>query len=148
MELTILIFFILLMLPGLWLVLNFRREIKEREWNAERRRIEHERIATMAAMQQRRSARPLVAAQTRSAVATPQPAATGNAPASTSDDVASFDASPAPADMWREMDTSHLDMAFENFLNATSHPCDTLTTSQISEAFEKFSNKSPRHAYV
>jgi hypothetical protein len=146
MELAIFIFFIVLLLPGLWLVLDFRREIKDREWGVEQQRIEHERIAAMATMR-RRSYRHSVQARTLSAVETLQPAETTNKAAPARNDV-SLDARRTPADIWREMDTSHLDTAFENFLNATSHPCDTLTTSQISEAFEKFSNTSQRRAYV
>lgn len=55
METGVVIFFIILFVPGLWLVFSFRRDIKQRRWVEEERRAERERATRNSAL--RRSSR-------------------------------------------------------------------------------------------
>jgi hypothetical protein len=135
MELSVILFFILLMIPGCWLILSIRQEINERKWLNEQQRIEQERMAAMSV--RHRSAR-------RSAWGHAGAPGVGVSPAtvSTEPPLAHQDASKgwsgAQADSWQDLTDSHVGAAFESFLRLSPRSSEGFTTSQIDEAFEKF----------
>jgi hypothetical protein len=114
MELSIVLFFFMLLIPGLLMILNVRREFKRQEWLDEQRRLEHERNAVRSAG--RRPPR-----------------------SSAPDDYArsSGEAGTAPAGQGLAV-SSHLGAALEHYLRAKPLPVAEVKQSHIDEAFEKF----------
>lgn len=137
METGVVVFFIILFVPGLWLVFRFRQDIKQRLWFEEQRRIEHERARSTRTPARHRSPR-------RSApddvplpveIAPPATARTG---AETAEKAASTDGSSSQRESGRDLTASKVGAAFEIFLNETTSPDEDVTPSQVDEAFEKF----------
>jgi hypothetical protein len=143
MEMSIIIFVTILLIPGIWLIVVIGREFKQREFLQEQRRIEHERIASRSAFlrpaSRRFAARPIVSTVEPNAPARGSAVATPAQP----DEAASQDSSYADASnsSWQDLTASHVGTAFESFQDAIpteTPPDDTTTTSQVDEAFEKF----------
>ena len=131
MEGGIVLFFIIIFIPGLWLVFNFRREIKQRLWFEERRLMEQERAI-------RASARRYFApghARLPVDIAPPAPPISG---AERVEKSISTDSSSVQLESWQDLTASNMGAAFEIFLRETAHPSEWIMTSQIDEAFEKF----------
>ena len=132
MESGIFLFFIILFIPGLWLVFSLRREIKHRLWFEEQRLIEQERAAHIAAL--RRSA--TGHARLPVEIALPVPPHSG---AETAEKEATHtDLSGVQAESWQDLTASNVGAAFEIFLHETAQSSEWIMTSQIDEAFEKF----------
>ena len=135
MELSGIIFFLALLIPGLWLILSIRQEINQRKWLDEQHRLEQERVAAMSA--RRRSSRRYAQPHAGSSVEGVSPAMASTEPALAHQD-ASHDWSSAQEDSWQNLTDSHVGAAFESFLRLSPRSAEGFTTSQIDEAFEKF----------
>ncbi|HEX8652737.1 MAG TPA: hypothetical protein VF708_18115 [Pyrinomonadaceae bacterium] len=137
MEMAVILFFIVLLIPGLWLILTVQGMIKGRERLEEEWRIERERI-NWRPLRRRISRRPVQehngspAEELASKFASAEQALQAR-------EAASVQSSKAQAaDPWHDFNASQLSMAFESFLLSESPSTDLLTTSQINEAFDKF----------
>lgn len=140
MEMSIIIFVTILLIPGIWLVVVLGREFKQREWLQDQRRIEQERIASRSSM--RRPLRPSAAHPTSSTAEPIAPERVNSAPARP-EEAASQDSSDAQASAssWQDLTASQVGTAFESFhdeLPTQLPPDDTATAAQVNEAFEKF----------
>ena len=137
MEMTVILFFIVLLLPGLWLILTVHSMIKGRERLEEECRIERERINSRSLRRRisRRSVHERVGAPAEDLAS--KFASTEQALQAHED--ASVQSSKAQAaDPWYDFSASQLGVAFESFLLSESPSTDLFTTSQINEAFDKF----------
>ena len=136
MESVTLLFFIILLIPGLWLVFTFRRDIKQRRWEEEEQaRIEQERAIHVSA--QRRFSRRPAPGDARLPVETAPPAPANNG-AAPEEQAASTDWSSVRLESWQDLTSSNMGAAFEIFLHETEQLSEDIMTSQIDEAFEKF----------
>jgi hypothetical protein len=128
MELSVVIFFVALMIPGFWLIFTIGREYRRREGLHEQLRIEQERAAHISALRR---------APSRSAARPSPPTVEPAAPGSSS----------AQGDSWQDLTASHLLTVFENFQRATPHsPPEQFLIPQVDEAFEKFMGEMRHHA--
>jgi hypothetical protein len=142
MELGVILFFLILMIPGCWLILGFRRIVRQREWLDEQQRIEQQRIEQQRinAMSVRRRSSGASSAQGHSGapVEDAAPAVASTEPA-LAHEAASGDWSDAQAeDSWQDLNSSHIGTAFESFQHRTTHSSERFTPSQVDDAFEKF----------
>jgi hypothetical protein len=135
MENGVFVFFIILFVPGLWLVFSFRREIRQRLSYEEQRRIEHERATRISVLH--RPSRPSPSGHARLPVEIAPPTLE-NRVAAHSEKVPATDWSSAQRDSRQDITASNIGAAFEIFLDATPPPSEEITTTQIDDAFEKF----------
>jgi hypothetical protein len=135
MEGGIFLFFIILLVPGLWLVFSFRREVKQRLWYEEQRRMEQKRATSISALG--RSSRRSAPGHTRLPVEIAL-AELDRRGASSSEKTVSTGRSDVQRDSWQDLTVPIMGAAFESFLRQTSRPSEDITTSQVNEAFEKF----------
>jgi hypothetical protein len=120
MELSVLIFFLALLIPGFWLIFTIGREYRRREGFNQQWRIEQERAAYLAVLRR---------APLRSAALPSPPMVEPSAPGSSS----------AQGDSWQDLTASNLVIAFESFQSAIPQPpSEQFLIPQIDEAFEKF----------
>lgn len=144
MELSIILFFMILLVPGLWLVLSIGREFKQRQELNDQRRIEHERAAYIST--RRRAPSRSVAPPEYPTVETFAQEATASVIAPVADnETAHQGSSGARGGSRHDRTTPHTGTAFEQFLSATPHaPSDQFLTSQVDEAFEQFLSEMQR----
>lgn len=138
METGVVLFFIILFVPGLWLVFSFRRDIKQRLWFEEQRRIEHERARETRTSARRRSSRrsaPVDDARLPVEIVPPAPAHRGAEP---TEKATATDGSSGQMESGQDLTVSTMGAAFEVFLHETTSPSEDVTPSQVDEAFEKF----------
>ena len=131
MDSGIFLFFIILLVPGLWLVFSFRRDIRQRLWFEEQWRIEQQQRAIRIPA----PCRPPGHARTPVETAPRAPASRGAKPA---EKPTPTDESSVYLESWQDFTASNMGAAFEIFLRETTHPADDIMTSEIDEAFEKF----------
>jgi hypothetical protein len=146
MELSIVIFFFILLIPGLWLVLSIGREFRQREVLNEQRRIEQERVAHLVA---RRRAPSRSAPHRTHPTVEPfaQATAVSVAPPAPVNEAAAGGESSAQGSSRTNMRTPQPETAFEGFLSATPPPpSDQFGISRLDEAFEQFMNETQPHA--
>ncbi|MGB7921875.1 MAG: hypothetical protein WCF57_01390 [Pyrinomonadaceae bacterium] len=131
MEMSIFIFFLALLIPGIWLVLVIGREFKRREGFSDQQRIEQEHAAYLAA----RRRVPL-----RSAAHTAQTPASPVAASMAKEATAKSSSSAQEGGSRQDATPLGNGTAFENLLGATSQQpaSDQFKSSQLEEAFEKF----------
>src|ERR1044071_3981761 len=124
MEPSVFIFFILLLIPGFWLIFSVRNLIKQRERLDDSYRIEQERIKSLT--QRRRISRRPVQDHEETHVKEASPA------------VASVNSDAQTLDSLQNLNDAQPGAALESFLMPETPSSDIFTTSQVNEAFEKF----------
>jgi hypothetical protein len=146
MELSVILFVVALLIPGLCLIFIIGREFRQREWFKGQLRIEQELMARRAALRRisrRSAARPTgLAGEPSSARASGSAAAAAPALAG---EAAYRDSGSMQGDMWQDLTASHLGIVFESFLSVIPEPLSNpITTSQVDEAFESFLSAIPQ----
>ena len=137
MEMAVILFFIVLLIPGLLLILTVQSMIKGRERLEEECRLERERINSRA-LRRRVSRRSVHEHDSAPAEELASKFASTEQALQAHEDASVQSSKAQAADPWQDLNASQLSMAFESFLLSESPATDPFATSQINEAFEKF----------
>ena len=139
MDWIAVLFVVALFIPGLCLILIIGREFRQRAWFEDQLRIEQELMARRSALRRisrRSAARPTGLAGEPSARASAVEAALAGE--------AAYRDSAARMETRARPDSVALGVAFESFLSVISESrSHAITTSQVDEAFEVSSARSP-----